>query len=310
MIMVVMMVVAVPVLVVVVVVVVMIVVVTGGGELLEQALLHPTKVEAAQVEDLLVVHVSPRGALDLRKLVHRPELRLDPVQLIGIDQVRLVQHDAVRVRDLLHDLVQLLPLGAKRAVVRRRTLFLALAVRVGLQVSHHVLRVDQGDHALQPHPLVDIGVREEGSDNGLGVRQASRLDENVVELPRLVLHQRVEHLHEVLSHGAADAPVVQQHNVLAIQGLLKLNELLVDADLSELVLDNGDAQVVVLRQNAVQKGRLAGAQEAGDDGGRHARVVLLRSPDLARTNSGDGVTTRGVPSGAGPTMLARGRRPP
>ena len=45
---------------------------------------------------------------------------------------------------------------------------------------------------------------------------------------------------------------------------------LIDADLAELVLDDGDALAVLRGEDVVQQRGLAGAEEAGEDGDRDA----------------------------------------
>ena len=52
-----------------------------------------------------------------------------------------------------------------------------------------------------------------------------------------------------------DAPVVHFPN---ISSSALIYEILIDADLAELVLDDGDALTVAFGEDAIQKGRLAG----------------------------------------------------
>src|SRR5918993_485473 len=64
------------------------------------------------------------------------------------------------------------------------------------------------------------------------------------------------------AHGAADAAVVHLEHFLVRAD----HEVVVDADLAELVDDHGVALAVRLGQDAVQKRGLAGAEIAGEDG--------------------------------------------
>jgi hypothetical protein len=69
---------------------------------------------------------------------------------------------------------------------------------------------------------------------------------------------------QVAAHGAADAAVVHFHDLLA--GVLH-QDFVVDVFLAELVFDDGNAHAVLFLQDAVEQGGLAGAEEAGEDGG-------------------------------------------
>jgi len=74
---------------------------------------------------------------------------------------------------------------------------------------------------------------------------------------------------EVVGHGAADAAVGEFDDVVLGAALdpAALQDVAVDADVAELVDDDGEAATVRLLQQAADEGGLARAQEAGDDGG-------------------------------------------
>ncbi len=78
----------------------------------------------------------------------------------------------------------------------------------------------------------------------------------------LPLHQPVEDADQVAAHRAADAAVVHLEHFLVGAD----DEVVVDADLAELVDDHGVALAVLLGEDAVEKGGLAGAEVAGEDG--------------------------------------------
>jgi hypothetical protein len=78
------------------------------------------------------------------------------------------------------------------------------------------------------------------------------------------LEEVAEDADEVAADGAADAPVVHlEHLFVGVD-----DEGLVDSDLAELVLDDGDAAAVLLGEDAVEEGGLARAEEAGEHGHR------------------------------------------
>ncbi|GGY87210.1 hypothetical protein GCM10010300_34430 [Streptomyces olivaceoviridis] len=97
----------------------------------------------------------------------------------------------------------------------------------------------------------------------------------------------------------------------------------VDADLAELVLDDGDPQAVVLGKGAVEEGGLAGAEEAGQDGDgdprarRPAALLQDREEDSgALAAAADLLAEDGRPAGRSPRWRSpfrcrrRGRRAP
>src|SRR5262249_15274905 len=78
----------------------------------------------------------------------------------------------------------------------------------------------------------------------------------------LPAHQPVDDAHEVAAHGAADAAVVHLEYFFVGAD----DEIVVDADLTEFVDDDGVLLPVRLRQDAVEQRSLAGAEIAGEHG--------------------------------------------
>ena len=108
--------------------------------------------------------------------------------------------------------------------------------------------------------LFHFRVGEKRLRDGRGVGEAGGLDEDGVEAV-LALHQPAEDADEVAADGAADAPVVHLKNFLVALD----DELVVHADFAELVFDHGDFLAVLLGEDAVEEGGLAGAEKAGED---------------------------------------------
>jgi len=96
------------------------------------------------------------------------------------------------------------------------------------------------------------------------IGEAGGLDDDGVEFS-LAPHQPVDDADEVAAHGAADAAVVHLEDFLVGAH----DQLIVDADLAELVDDDGVFLTVRLGQDAVEKRRLAGAEIAGEHGDRN-----------------------------------------
>ena len=107
----------------------------------------------------------------------------------------------------------------------------------------------------------DILVHEERLRHRRGVGEPGGLHDDGVE-PALAPHQPVDDAHEIAAHGAADATIVHLEHFLVGSD----DEIVVDADLAELVDDDGVPLPMRLGQDAVEQGGLAGAEVAGQHG--------------------------------------------
>ena len=76
------------------------------------------------------------------------------------------------------------------------------------------------------------------------------------------LHQTIENAHEIAAYGAADAAIVHLEDFFVGAD----DQIVVDADLAEFIDDDGVFLAVVFRQDAVEKGGLAGAEIAREHG--------------------------------------------
>mmetsp|Transcript_6917 Transcript_6917/g.20216 ORF Transcript_6917/g.20216 Transcript_6917/m.20216 type:complete len:471 (-) Transcript_6917:65-1477(-) len=222
-------------------------------------------VEGPHPEELVPVDLAVRRPHDGRVGVDVPDALLDLLELLLLlDQVDLVQQDDVRERELLLGLV----LDALRFLV--------------VQPQDEVLGVHHGDDGVQLVQLLDLRVDQEGLRDRRRVGQASGLDDHAVELGDLGV-EPLEGLHEVPPHRAADAPVHHLDHLL-VDVLLELvvpaEDLLIDSNLPELVLDDGEPQPMVLGKQVVQQGRLPGSEEPGQHRHRHLAVrKVLVLPD-------------------------------
>ena len=162
---------------------------------------------------------------------------LDALQRRLVDEVRLVGRDHVREGHLLARFLHL------------------------VEVPLHMARIDQRHDGIERELMLEVVVEEEGLRDRTGVGHARGLDDDVVEAVA-ALEQLAEDAQQVAAHRAADAAVVGLEDLL----LGADDELVVDADLAELVLDDGDALAVLLREDAVEEGRLARPEEARQHG--------------------------------------------
>ena len=89
------------------------------------------------------------------------------------------------------------------------------------------------------------------------------------------VEQRVQGRDEIVGDGAADAAVRQFDDVLlrAACDAAALDEGAVEAEIAELVDENGEAAPAGILEKVAHQGGLAGAEEAGDDGAGNLRQV-------------------------------------
>jgi hypothetical protein len=132
---------------------------------------------------------------------------------------------------------------------------------------------------------LDVLVHEEGLGHRAGVGQARGLNHDGVEAA-LPLHQALQNPDQVAAHRAADAAVVHLEHFLVCPD----HQVVVDADLAELVDDHGIALAVLLGEDAVEQGGLAGAEIAGQhgDGGSCRERERCWSWPLFRGDEGRG----------------------
>ena len=181
-------------------------------------LLDARQVEGAAAQDLRQGHIGPFGAMDRRQRVQPPDQAFHLGQLRRGHQVGLVEDDLVGKGHLLDGLA-----------------------RVG-KAQRQVLGVDHGGHAVELGPGANVLVDEEGLRHRARVGQAGGLHDDRVEAA-LALHQARDNPDQVAAHRAADAAVVHLEDFLVGAD----DQVVVDADLAELVDDHGVALAVVLR---------------------------------------------------------------
>jgi len=195
-----------------------------------------------QIEAMLVqqggdIDKRTLGAGDAGQWVQPLQAAFDFVQPGVIDQIGLVEDD----------------------VVGKGNLFLDDAV--GLQRLVEMQGIDQSRHRVEIGLRLDIFIDKEGLRHRTGIGQTSRLNDNGIEAT-FTLHQLRQDADQIATDGATDAAIVHlEHFFIGAD-----DQVVVDADLAELVDDDGVFLAVVFRQNAVEQGRLAGAQIAGQDG--------------------------------------------
>ncbi len=195
------------------------------------------EIEGALIEHAGEIDAGAAGLVDAGRRVDGADDILDLRQFFRRHEVGLVDQHDVGKGDLVFGLAAV------------------------LEAQRQVLGVDEGDHGVELGLGAHVVVHEEGLGDRHRIGKARGLDDDAVEAAGAA-HQAFDDADQVAAHRAADAAVV--HLVDLFVGLD--DEVVVDADLAELVDDDRIFLAVVLRQDAVEQGRLAGAEIAGENG--------------------------------------------
>ena len=189
----------------------------------------------------------------------------------GLHLVGLVEDDEVGAEELVleHLLERIVVIdgGVGRALRCERIRI------VGEGAGGHGRAVDHGDHAVDRHAGADVRPVE-GAHEGLRQGEARGLDQDVLGRVRPV-EQRVQGRDEIVGHRAADAAVGQFDDVFLRAALdaAALDEGAVEAEIAELVDENGEAAPAGVLEEVAHQGGFAGTEESGDDGAGDLRQV-------------------------------------
>ena len=151
-------------------------------------------------------------------------------------------------------------LGQQQAVRHRRLLY-----RLGLSVERAgpVDRIDRRHDAIQHVARRHNRLSHQGVQDRRRIGEPGGLDRHTGEERDLAFdpvdEQIGQGVDDVIAHRAAEAPAVEQHDVLA----RPLDEEMVETDLAELVDDDRGRGHVGLFQHMIEHGRLAAAEKTG-----------------------------------------------
>src|SRR5260370_11143825 len=222
---------------VVMIVVMIVVMVTSVIEKFRLDLQNAVEIECITPEHLRQRNVTALSLVQLGIGIDAADARLHFAEFVGRDQVGLIEQDDIGERDLV------------------------LRLRRVLEPVLEPFGVGDGDDGVELGFAADIVVDEERLRHWRGVREPRGLEDDGVEFA-LPAHQPVTNAHEIAAHRAADAAVVHLEDFFVGAD----DEVVVDADLAELVDDDSVLVPVRLRQDAVEERRLAGAEIAGEHG--------------------------------------------
>ncbi len=196
----------------------------GAGE-------DAVEIKAALIEDLIQRHNAALCRDNPGKGVDFADGVGDDFYLVRRDQIGFVEQDNIGEGNLL---------------------FRFLAV---LEAQRQVAGIDDGDNAVQSGARGDFGINEECLRHRAGGGEAGGFHQNAIELAG-AFHQPGQHTNQVSPHGAADAAIVHFKDFFV--GIH--DQLVIDADFTELVNDDGVFFAMLFRQNPVQQGGFSSAQ--------------------------------------------------
>ena len=181
---------------------------------------------------------------------------------------RLVEHDEIGAGDLIlenfFDRIVVRQRGVGDPLLRQRVEIVRhAAVGQRRAVDHDHDAVD-GDAALDRRPMERLHQR-------LRQREPRSFDDDVLDA--IARQNGVERRHELVGDRAAQAAVGQLDDVFLRAGgvAAAFEDFAVDADIAELVDDDGKAAALRVGDHVADERRLAGAEKAGDDGAGDAR---------------------------------------
>ncbi len=231
---------------------------------------HLVEVEEPGVENLREVNVGKIGLYDFGLGLNGADNGAQTAGLFGSDLGNLVEHHDVAKLYLLDDEI----FDVFLVYVVALQLLAAVKFRLHAQGVDHrhdavelggiVVRAS-GRHAL--HGAECLGYR-------LGLADAGGLDYDVVKLPGG--HELAHLEHEVALEGAADAAVLERHEVVGVFGSADyatfLYEGRVDIHFADVVDYHRKAYAAAVGENPVEQRGLAAAEISGE---KHHRGCLM-----------------------------------
>ena len=156
-----------------------------------------------------------------------------------------------------------------------RTIALGMgALTAPILLAIGVRDIDGSNNAVAPVALGDEEIFHQRVDYRRRIGKPGSLDEYARECGDLspqALHEKIaQAAREVATHAAAEAAGIEQDEVVVDL----VDEMMVDADLAELVDQHRRVGHCRLLQQMIEQRRLAGPEEAGEDGDRDGPALV------------------------------------
>ena len=237
----------------------------------------------SEQQRLIDLAVGDRDHLDAaRQHVGDRRLRLGDAR--RIDEVAFVEHDEIGAGDLILeyflDRIVVRERGVGGALLRQRVEVVgdaAVGKRRAVDDDHDAV---DGDAALDRRPMERLHQR-------LRQSEAGGLDHDMLDA--VARQNGVERRHEFVGDRAAQAAIGEFDDVLLGAGVIAaaFEDFAVDADVAELVDDDGEPAALRVRQHVADQRRFAGAEKAGDDGAGNARERAVHAINLLENRSAE-----------------------
>ena len=199
----------------------------------------PLQIAALQIQDQIQIKLGIARSAEEGGVIEPPDPCFGSVEFLGRREVGLVEDDEIGKGYLLAGLG-----GA-------------------FELPGHMSGVNDSDHALEHELGTDARVGVEAFRHRRRLCEAGCLDDDGVEL-RAKLGKLKETAQQVPANRAADAAVVHLNHFL----IGRDQKVMIDADFTKFVDDDGDAAPVVRCQQPIQERCFPGAQKSGDDNDR------------------------------------------
>ena len=224
-----------------------------GGDLVE--------VEGVGVEEFLEIYVAVVALDDLGLGLQGTDDLADAAELVGCNLGGFVQEYEVAELNLLDDEVLdvvFVEIGAQEVLAAAKLIAHTQGIHDGgdaIQHGHavaHIFHAHRGDGA-------------DGLCDGCRLADAAGLDDDVVEA--LLACDVAQLLHEVHLQGAADAAVLQGHEVVVFlcYDTSLLNQVGIDIHFANIIDNHGKADAATVVEDAIQERGLAATKVAGEE---------------------------------------------
>ena len=234
-----------------------------------------------------------RGRIDLavrdRDDLHRARQRVRhrgkrALRALLVQKIALVENDEIGASDLVlehfFDGIVVVERGVRLALCGER-------IEIGGDPSAGERRpVDHRDHAIHGDAALDRRPVERLHQR-LRQREPRRLDDDVLD-GRRPREDRVERRHELVRDRAAETAIGELDDVLFRAGRVAaaLQDFAVDADIAELIDDDGEPAPVRLAEDVPDQRCLARAEKARDDGAGNAGDRRRHSVSSSKSSGG------------------------
>src|SRR5258706_2925109 len=206
------------------------------GEKTRFNLEHTVEAKGIAAEYLVEADAAAFGAVDAGIRIDTTNTRLHRGEILPRHQIGLVeQHD----------------IGETKLLLR---------LRGTIELAEKMLGIHHRDDGIELGLAADVFIHKKGMCDWRGIGKPGRFNDDAVHAAPAP-HQAAKNSYEIAPHRAADAAVVHFENFFF--GID--DEIIVDADLAELIDDHRIALAVRLREDSVEQRGLSGTEIASDD---------------------------------------------